>query len=258
MKTDIRSEKGFTLVELAVVMIIIGLLIGGVLKGQELIKSAKVTSTISQIKGIDAAVSTFQDIYAGLPGDLPSAGARLPGCTGVCAPTAAAAGTLGDGIVTSATAPFTPGVATTDDETVGFFPQLAAADLISGVAPGTNAFGGNFPQAPVGGGLVPSSITVTTDLPTAQLVADVTDFRSGLYLMHQQAFNSTTLQASNSLTMQRIDRKIDDGNPLSGSVYAAEQGAGECVAIDASSAAVNLYNTAESQLFCNAIIRIQN
>lgn len=259
--TNIRSEKGFTLVELAVVMIIIGLLIGGVLKGQELIKSAKVTSTISQIKGVDAAVSTFQDIYAGLPGDLPNAGNRLPGCStiAVCAPTAAATGTLGNGIVESATAPFTPGAATTDDESVAFFAQLAAADLVSGVSPGDNIFGGNFPQAPVGGGLVPASVTANTDLPTARLQADVTDFRSGLYLMHQQSFNDLTLASSNALTMQRIDRKIDDGNPLTGSVYAAEQNAGECVVDDAStSGADNLYNTGDSQLFCNAVIRIQN
>ena len=215
--TNIRSEKGFTLVELAVVMIIIGLLIGGVLKGQELIKSAKVTSTISQVKGVDAAVSTFQDIYAGLPGDLPSAGSRLPGCTGVCAPSTSANGTLGNGLVETGTA-FTPGLTNLDDETVAFFPQLAAADLISGVAPGDNVFGGNFPQAPVGGGLVPATLATTAALPTTRLATDVTDFRSGLYLMHQQSFNSLTLPSSNALTMQRIDRKIDDGNPLSGSV----------------------------------------
>ena len=153
MKTDIRSEKGFTLVELAVVMIIIGLLIGGVLKGQELIKSAKVTSTISQVKGIDAATSTFQDIYAGLPGDVASPDTRLPGCTGTpCVPSTS----VTDGRVTAdaANVPFVN--ATQDNESAAFFSQLAAADLISGVTPGTNTFGGNYPSAPVGGGWTPS------------------------------------------------------------------------------------------------------
>ena len=64
------SQAGFTLVELAIVMIIIGLLIAGVLKGQELIGNARVTSTVAQIKAIDAATSTFKDTYAALPGDM--------------------------------------------------------------------------------------------------------------------------------------------------------------------------------------------
>lgn len=261
--TNIRSEKGFTLVELAVVMIIIGLLIGGVLKGQELIKSAKVTSTISQIKGIDAAVSTFQDIYAGLPGDLPNPDTRLPGCTGVCVTTSTWA-SIGNGLVDEATA-FDPAATPADgSEAVAFFAQLAAADLISGVTPGDDTFGGNYPQAPVGGGFVAQTVANVTDMPgnlsTELAPAGNGAFRAGLYLMHQQAVGSlTNLPVSNPLTMQRIDRKVDDGNPLTGSVYAAETTTGSCGAtITGSTSAANAYNTANSSLVCNAVIRIQN
>ena len=74
------SQAGFTLVELAIVMIIIGLLIAGVLKGQELIGNARVTSTVAQIKAIDAATSTFKDTYAALPGDMTTPATRLPNC----------------------------------------------------------------------------------------------------------------------------------------------------------------------------------
>src|SRR5271166_4848058 len=75
-----RSQAGFTLVELAIVMIIIGLLIAGVLKGQELIGNARTTATVAQIKAIDAGVSTFKDTYASLPGDMTNPTVRLPNC----------------------------------------------------------------------------------------------------------------------------------------------------------------------------------
>ena len=63
-----RAQAGFTLVELAIVMIIIGLLIAGVLKGQALINNARVTSTVAQTKAIEAATTTFKDTYAALAG----------------------------------------------------------------------------------------------------------------------------------------------------------------------------------------------
>src|ERR1700722_1138400 len=83
----LQQQKGFTLVELAIVLTIIGLLIGGILKGQQLITNARVTAQISQIKSVEAAATTFNDTYAGLPGDLATASVRLPatGCGGaVC------------------------------------------------------------------------------------------------------------------------------------------------------------------------------
>ena len=56
-----RRSKGFTLIEIAIVLVIIGLLVGGVLKGQELITGARVRNLISQQDGIKAAFFGFQD-----------------------------------------------------------------------------------------------------------------------------------------------------------------------------------------------------
>lgn len=66
-------NKAFTLVELAIVIVIIGLLVGGVLTGQELIKQAKLRSIIKEFQSYDAAVNTFKAKYNGLPGDLTNA-----------------------------------------------------------------------------------------------------------------------------------------------------------------------------------------
>jgi prepilin-type N-terminal cleavage/methylation domain-containing protein len=63
------SQKGFTLVEVAIVMIIIGLLIGGVIKGQAMIHNAKVKRLIKDIDGMRAAVLAYQDRFGMLPGD---------------------------------------------------------------------------------------------------------------------------------------------------------------------------------------------
>ena len=64
-----RKQTGFTLIEIAIVLVIIGLLLGGVLKGQELIQSARVRNLASMQDGVKAAFFGFEDRYRALPGD---------------------------------------------------------------------------------------------------------------------------------------------------------------------------------------------
>ncbi|MDI9334861.1 MAG: prepilin-type N-terminal cleavage/methylation domain-containing protein [Cytophagales bacterium] len=64
------SQRGFTLVEIAIVLVVIGLLIGGILRGQEMINSARVRNIMDQQKAIQVAFYAFQDRYNALPGDL--------------------------------------------------------------------------------------------------------------------------------------------------------------------------------------------
>jgi len=75
------SKKGFTLIELAIVLVIIGLLLGAILKGQSMIQNAKIKRLKSDIDGIVAAVYSYQDKYGFLPGDDPIDRFTL-GCTG--------------------------------------------------------------------------------------------------------------------------------------------------------------------------------
>lgn len=64
-----RNTKGFTLVEIAIVLVIIGLLLGGILKGQEMITQAKIKNVIADMSGVSAAMYGYQDRYKALPGD---------------------------------------------------------------------------------------------------------------------------------------------------------------------------------------------
>ncbi len=90
------TQTGFTLVEIAIVLVIIGLLLGGILKGQEMITNAKIKNVINDLNGITAAVNSYQDRYRALAGDELNAtvAARWTGafggdgngvlCTGAC------------------------------------------------------------------------------------------------------------------------------------------------------------------------------
>src|SRR6266513_2473046 len=71
-----NSEAGFTLVEIAIVLVIIGLLLGGILKGQEMITQAKIKNVVNDFNGITVAVTSYQDRYRFLPGDDKGASAR--------------------------------------------------------------------------------------------------------------------------------------------------------------------------------------
>jgi len=66
---NLENQKGFTLVEIAIVLVIIGLLLGGVLKGQELINSAKIKSDTDTLVSLQAATYAFQDRIGELPGE---------------------------------------------------------------------------------------------------------------------------------------------------------------------------------------------
>jgi len=72
-----KKQQGFTLVEIAIVMVIIGLLLGGVLKGQAIIKNAQIKNLENSANGVATAIYTYQDRYRALPGDDSNADTRF-------------------------------------------------------------------------------------------------------------------------------------------------------------------------------------
>ena len=85
-----KKQSGFTLIEIAIVLVIIGLLLGGVLKGQEMMTNAKIKRISNDFNGISAAVFSYLDRYSAFPGDDPNANGRWGG---------AIAGGNGNGVV---------------------------------------------------------------------------------------------------------------------------------------------------------------
>ena len=242
---NMRAQAGFTLVELAIVMIIIGLLIAGVLKGQALITNAKVTAQVAQFKAVDAATSTFKDMYSALPGDIALATTRLPNC-------AACTNGDGNGVIaqTPATAP------TAGNEAGNYFVHLAAADLITGITSNgaVTVWGNLLPAGKIGGGLQPGSTTGVnadfTNLVNGATIAPT----AGLYMTLTQTAGAAPVVTITPNQAQRLDTKIDDGSPGSGSVRAGGSvgvGAADCAA------SVTLYNETQSGINCITYVRIQ-
>src|SRR5687767_4684081 len=131
MKTG-QGQKGFTLVEIAIVLVIIGLLLGGILKGQEMITQAKIKNTMADFTGISAAYHGYQDRYRAIPGDDPGA-ARWP--TGVVT----TSGTAGNGVVSGTYNAACPAViVVASAESCNFWAHLRLAGFVSGT-------GGNQP-----------------------------------------------------------------------------------------------------------------
>jgi prepilin-type N-terminal cleavage/methylation domain-containing protein len=82
MKYIKNKQSGFTLVEIAIVLVIIGLLLGGVLKGQEMIENSRIKSVVGDMNGVSAAYNSYLDRYHALPGDETSATMTARGWTG--------------------------------------------------------------------------------------------------------------------------------------------------------------------------------
>jgi prepilin-type N-terminal cleavage/methylation domain-containing protein len=70
---NLKKTAGFTLLELSIVLIIVGLLAGGVLAGRHLIQSAKTQNMLGEINQYKTAIRQFREKYRSLPGDMPDA-----------------------------------------------------------------------------------------------------------------------------------------------------------------------------------------
>lgn len=235
---SIHGEKGFTLVELAVVMIIVGLLIGGILKGQEMIANAQITATVAQVKGIDAATSTFRDQYDSFPGDMANASTRLPNCT---------ANPCNNGNGNARLDVAVGAIAAIANESGYYFNHMRTTDLLTGFdGSATAAFGQAFPIAEAGGGYMIGYVS-TAVAPTGFTAAE---FRPGHYLVltGQVAAVANGTGILTPSQAARIDRKIDDGRSNAGSVLSETTAACR----DA-----NNYNEDTPNQLCNIAIRVQ-
>ncbi len=180
-----RRQSGFTLIEIAIVLVIIGLLLGGILKGQELITQARIRNVSNDFQSMTAAINLYQDRYRALPGDDPNAETRW---------TAAGSETTsgsGDGRIDGV---YNAAVDTVESRL--FWQHLRLAGLVGG-ATTTGAIG-------------------TANPPNAS--SGVTGVQNGAFGINGIVICSDNLPAK---IAQAIDTQFDDGIATTGTVRGA-------------------------------------
>jgi prepilin-type N-terminal cleavage/methylation domain-containing protein len=212
-----RNQSGFTLIEIAIVLVIIGLLLGGVLKGQELINSAKVKNLATDFRNIPVFIYGYQDKFRALPGDDASVDAHLAGqcaatsckattpttCNNGVAATCAGNGLI-DGLWSSTTL---------TDESQLFWQHVRLAGLAPG--PTSVVSGGDYRPTNASGGFIgiQSGSTTTNYYP-------IKDGSSN-------PIRGTYIVCSTSILgkfVKQLDIQMDDGNTATGSMMAVPTG----------------------------------
>jgi prepilin-type N-terminal cleavage/methylation domain-containing protein len=215
-----QVQRGFTLVEIAIVLVIIGLLIGGVLRGQELLNSARVNSLNSQQSSIQTAFYGFIDRYKTTPGDLTAAQALL--INNLAAPASAG----GDGVVAFVDSP----AFFNNLSQAGFLactPCSATSLVTAGAAgaaatyiPPTSASGANTMVNVYGAPLMFQMGTTATLVGGS--TAGAIEFLAATAEIAKPMV--TTGNTVTSAMLAEMDRKVDDGNPAGGTFRYTDNG----------------------------------
>ena len=149
MVIERKAKAGFTLVELSIVLVILGLLVGGVLSGQSLIHASQLRAVTTEVTNYKTALNAFRDKYFGLPGDITNAtsywgaASDVTTCFTTASTTAATCNGDGDGMIDSYGN--TSGVG---DEYRRAWQQLTNAGLVEGSFNGIGAPGGDMGNLP--------------------------------------------------------------------------------------------------------------
>lgn len=240
-------RRAFSLVELSIVLVILGLLVGGVLSGQSLIRAAELRSVSSDYARYVAATQSFRDKYFALPGDMTNAtlfwgkdNTRCAADTGAVATPGTCNGN-GDGNASVFT------------ENYRYWQQLALAGLIEGsysgfVAPVANTTppvrGRDVPAAKLGNAYWQTAYLSQLRTVNAELGFDgVADIRNNYLLIagSQPAWwvNNNILKPEEAWN---IDTKLDDGRPAIGNVRSGQAG----------SACTDVFTSAAQYLLTNS------
>jgi prepilin-type N-terminal cleavage/methylation domain-containing protein len=200
-----KSQRGFTLVEIAIVLVIIGLLLGGILKGQEMITQAKIKNVIADITGVSAAMYGYQDRYRALPGDDKGADRWTSGGGGVKG--------NGDGVISG----IYNSTASPAPESVQFWDHLRRAGFVGGQGAENpfNAVSGKMGvQTGDGLGSTPPGGVLSVGAPPAEQF-------TGLILCSANLPDKIAVS---------VDAQMDDGKGKTGSVRGQKGGGNPTIA----------------------------
>jgi prepilin-type N-terminal cleavage/methylation domain-containing protein len=200
-----NKQTGFTLIELAIVLVIIGLLLGGVLRGQELINSAKVKNMARDFQNIQVYIYGYQDKFKAIPGDDHSANAHVGAVN-------AANGTQ-NGVIEGSWR-----TTTTGDESCAFWEDVRRAGLAAGPTTADCTTGNTYQPRNADGGLI--------GVQSASTFTDITGL-TGAYVVCSDAILGKFAK--------QLDTTLDDGVATTGSVRIQVQGG----AADAGATTIN-------------------
>jgi prepilin-type N-terminal cleavage/methylation domain-containing protein len=198
------SQKGFTLVELSIVLVIIGLIVGGVLAGQSLITAAKIRAQMTQLDQFDAGFNAFRAKYDCLPGDCTVA--QTPTFSQTTARTASTTGTgsVGDGNID-----YVAAVATSDESLVAWN-QLGVVGVIAGT------------YTPVAAAALPGTALPAGKSAGYVMLGGVGGTTFYNLAGYNASANSTPVIPAG--TAAAVDKKRDDGISNTGSVRSLASG----------------------------------